>query len=54
MSTSALMADNSEAEVCLLCDGTGRHRHPDDPVTYDCEACNGTGILYADLEGDAS
>lgn len=36
----------AEPETCLACDGTGQIPHPDDPVSYDCEDCGGTGELH--------
>jgi Lar family restriction alleviation protein len=35
----------SRPEECLCCEGTGQIPHPDDPVTYDCEGCDGRGYL---------
>lgn len=34
-----------EAEGCAMCEGSGQIPHPDDPVSYDCDQCGGTGEI---------
>lgn len=34
-----------EGETCSVCDGSGQIPHPDDPVSYDCDQCGGTGTF---------
>jgi len=35
-------------EICGLCEGEGEIPHPDDPVSYPCEQCGGTGFMPED------